>query len=360
MRYSILVTLWLLVNLVFPVESGASWQEEWERTVKAAKKEGKVSMFGPTGTARRDALVRPFEKKYGIPVEFLGGRVTTFPPKIAAERGARSYNWDLIVAGALEALIRPMNVLDPLEPVMILPEVKDLNNWRGGEFEFLDRGRTILVMSPYTRGMLFINTKLVRESEFTSYKDLLKPKWKGKIVIDSPLKPGPGQATFAFFYRHPDLGKDFIRQLLKQDLLILKNYGQEVDMVGNGKRPLGIGLSESIAEARQRQGIPILITDVRKLKEGADINPAVGQVGVFNRAPHPNAAKVYINWLLSKEGQTEFVRATGYISARLDVPTDHAPHWKVPVPGSIKTYGLPARAIMRKEMVPFLRKIMQR
>ncbi len=336
------------------------WQEDWDRTVKAAKKEGKLSMFGPTGTIRRDALVRPFEKKFGITVEFLGGRVTTFPPKIAAERGAGKYGWDLIVAGGLEALIVPMKVLDPLESFMILPEVKNVKNWRGGEFEFLDPQRTAMVMSPYTRGQLFINPKLVSESDFTSYKDLLKPKWKGKIVVDDPLKPGPGSASFGFFYLHPELGKDFIRQLLKQDLLILKNYGQEVDMVGNGKRPVGVGLSESIAEARQKQGVPVMITDPRKLKEGSDINPAVGQVGVFNRAPHPNAAKVYINWLLSKEGQTEFARATGYISARLDVPRDHVPYWRTPVPGSIKTYGLEYRAIVKKEMVPFVRSLMGR
>ncbi len=359
MRYSIFVTL-MLVNLIFSVESGASWQDEWKRTIAAAKKEGKVSMFGPTGTDRRDGLVRPFEKKFGISVEFLGGRVTTFPPRIAAERGAGHYGWDLIVAGALEALIVPMKVLAPLEPAMILPEVKNLKNWRNGEFEFLDAGRTAMVMSPYTRGQLFINTKLASESDFTSYKDLLKAKWKGKIIVDDPLKPGPGSASFGFFYLHPDLGKDFIRQLFKQDLLILKNYGQEIDMVGSGKRPVGIGLSESTAEARQRRGIPIMVTDTRKLKEGSDINPAVGQVGMFNRAPHPNAAKVYINWLLSKEGQTEFARATGYISARLDVPTDHAPHWKVPVPGSIKTYGLEYRARVKKEVVPFLRTIMKR
>ena len=103
-----------------------------------------------------------------------------------------------------------------------------------------------------------------------------------------------------------------------------------------------------------------MITDMRKLKEGSDLNAAVGQVGMFNRAPHPNAAKVYINWLLSKEGQTEFARATGYISARLDVPTDHVPHWKVPVPGAIKTYGLEYRARVKKEVVPFIRSVMGR
>ena len=53
---------------------------------------------------------------------------------------------------------------------------------------------------------------------------------------------------------------------------------------------------------------------------------------------HPNAAKVYLNWLLSRDGQTEFARGTGYVSSRTDVPTDHAQPWRVPQPGAVKTY----------------------
>jgi hypothetical protein len=87
-----------------------------------------------------------------------------------------------------------------------------------------------------------------------------------------------------------------------------------------------------------------------RVLQAAKTSPASG---IFNRAPHPNAAKVYINWLLSKEGQTINARATGYISNRLDVPTDHAAPWRVPQPGSIKTYT--QEAIDKKhELSPIL------
>ena len=65
-------------------------------------------------------------------------------------------------------------------------------------------------------------------------------------------------------------------------------------------------------------------------------------MALFNRAPNPNAAKIYVNWLLSKEGQTPFIQATGYVSARLDAPTDHALPWRVPIPGAVKTYTMTA------------------
>ena len=359
MRYLIFVSI-LLVGLISSADSRAAWQEEWERTVKAAKKEGRVAMFGPTGTDRRDALVLPFQKKYGIEVDFQGGRASGIPPRIGAERGARRYLWDLVVAGAQEVLLYPMNVLAPLEPALILPEVKDQKNWREGMFEFLDPNRSIFVVASYQRDILFVNTKAVGTNEFRSYKDLLSPKWKGKIIIDDPRKAGPGQATFAFFYQHPDLGPKFIRALAEQQLLILKNYGQEVDHVGSGKYPVGLGLSSSMADQRIRQGVPIERVDVRQIKEGSDVSPGIAQLGMFNNAPHPNAAKVYINWLLSKEGQIPFVKATGYISKRLDVPTDHAPTWRIPQPGAVKTYGIENRKRVHDEIVPFLKTVFGR
>ena len=108
MRYLIFLSIFV-IGLFSSAVSRAGWQEEWERTVKAAKKEGKVSMFGPTGTARRDALVRPFEKKFGITVEYLGGRVTTFPPRIAAERGYNT-GWVDYVLNARLLMSIPTNV----------------------------------------------------------------------------------------------------------------------------------------------------------------------------------------------------------------------------------------------------------
>jgi len=340
MRYLIILSI-MVIGLFSSGDSRAGWQEDWERTVKAAKKEGRVSMFGPVGHHRRDSLTVPFQKKFGIAVDYIPSRVAGIPPRVAAARGAGHYIWDIVSAGALEALFLPMNILDPIEPALILPEVKNKKNWKGGDFEFLDSGRTVLVMNQYHRPLLFINNRQVDSKQFKSYRDLLDPKWKGKILADDPLKPGPGLATFLFFYLHPDLGPSFIRELLQQKLIFMKSYGQEVDSVGSGKFPVGVGLADSLAEQRIRQGVPITIVDPWQMKEGSDRSAADSQLGLLNKAPHPNAAKVYINWLLSKEGQTSIVRASGYISNRVDVPTDHAPAWKIPRPGSIKTYVIP-------------------
>lgn len=353
--------LWLIaLQLLWPIEGWPAWQEDWTALQKTAKQEGKLVLIGPAGSDRRDSLVLPFQQKFGVSVEYLPDPAPLIPTRVTTERQAGRYLLDVVIAGALEDILLPLKVLEPIEPFLILPEITNPKNWRGGAIEYLDTGRTILIMTPYQRGTLFVNTQMAEPNSFKSYKDLLDAKWTGKIIIDDPRKPGPGQATFSFFYFHPELGPEFIRALASQKLNIFKDYAQQVDSLGRGKYPLAVGLSDSLVEQRAKQGVPLAIVDPRQLREGSDVSPASGGVGVFNRAPHPNAARLYMNWLLSKEGQTSFARAAGYISSRLDVPTDHAAPWRVPQPGAIKTYGLEARSDMRNKVTPFLFEVLGR
>ena len=318
----------------------AAWEQEWDRVLAAAKQEGKVAVVGAAGPEMRKALTEPFQKKYGISVELLGASGREIAPRIKTERDAGQYLWDVMVHGTttgLESMV-PMKALDPIEPALILPEVKEAKNWRGGALEFADKGRLVSVMTPFQRGTIFVNPNSVKPGDVKSYKDLLDPKWKGKIVMDDPRASGPGQATFTFFYLHKDLGPEFIRQLARQDIAIAKDYRQEAEWIIQGRYLILLGTADFAVEPLMKEGLPITILDPRQLKEGSDVSPANGSVMLINRAPHPNAARVYVNWLLSKEGQTEFARANGYVSNRLDAPTDHALPWRVPQPGAIKTY----------------------
>jgi ABC-type Fe3+ transport system substrate-binding protein len=317
---------------------------EWDVVLQAAKREGTVSVIGPTGTPARDALTGPFEAKYGIKVDYLAEAGPSVPPKVQTERAAGQYRYDVFIGGTTTGVLGlgALQALDPLEPSLILAEVKDPKNWRGGALEFVDDARQMLVMSPFQRAIIFVNSNQVRPDEFTTHKDLLDPKWKGRLVIDDPRKAGSGQGTFLFYYLHPELGPDFIRALARQEPVILRDYQQEADVVGQGRYPVLVGGDDYIVGARIDQGIPITMIEPRLLRERTDIAPANGAVGVFNNAPHPAAAKVYVNWLLSQDGQTTFVKAMGYVSNRLDVPTDHVPGWRVPLPDGLRTYTLDA------------------
>ena len=114
---------------------------DWESTLAAAKKEGKVSVMTDITATMRDALTLEFQKKYGIAVDLLGISGREVGPRVAAERKAGQFLWDIYIHGsttALETMI-PMGAFDPVETALILPDGKDGKAWRGGAMEFLDR-----------------------------------------------------------------------------------------------------------------------------------------------------------------------------------------------------------------------------
>jgi len=326
----------------------AAWEQEWDQVLAAAKREGKVAVAGPTGTDERRALTEPFQQKYGISVEYFGFAGPEFPTRLRSEREAGQYLWDVIMTGTTTFItsLKPMQVLDPVESTLILPEVKELKNWREGRFWYGDKDRLTIAFTPQTRPSLFINTNMAKADEFKSYRDLLDPKWKGKILVGrDPRVAGPGQATFTLFYRHPNLGPDFIRALLRQDLALLRDDREAAEWLAQGKYPILLGVADRFAIDLRNQGLPVLVVDPRQMKEGGDVSPANGVVGLANRAAHPNAAKVYINWLLSKEGQTAFSKATNRPSWRVDVPTDHLDPWVIARPDYVSSADEEAMAV---------------
>ena len=368
MRRFLMAILWTGVSvsafialLPLHVWSAPSWQAEWDRVLEAAKREGEISLLGTTGADVRDALTVPFQKAYGIRVGYFSGSGSEQASRVAVERRAGKYLWDVFVGGTTTGLVSmiPIGAFDPLEPALILPDVKEPKNWRGGGLEFADLNRQMLVMTPIHRVILVVNSASVNPKSFKSYKALLDPKWKGQIVIDDPRRSGPGQATFTFFYLHPELGPDFIRALARQEPVVFRDPSQLLNMVGQGKYPILIGPRDTILADAVRRNLPISVVNPRDVREGSDISPGSGNVAMFNRAPHPNAVKVYINWLLSREGQTHHARALGTVSKRLDVSHDHAEPWKVPQPGAIKTYTREAMEV-KDSMLALLNEVLPR
>jgi iron(III) transport system substrate-binding protein len=310
-------------------------QQEWEQVVAAAKKEGEVHIIGPAGTKLRDALAEPFAKKYGVRVEYLSAGGFQIPQRVERERQAGVFSWDLFIAGTTTLVkgLRPIGALDPIEPALILNEVKDRKVWRGGEPPFFDKERVGLSVLLGAGQYLFINTQLARADEFRSWRDLLNPKWKGKIVMGrDPRTSGYGNATFKFFFTDKSLGPGYIRELVKQELTLLRDDRVAAQWLAQGKFPICI-CSDIDTVRLIDQGLPIAVIDGRQLKEGTHVTSAYGNVALANRAPHPNVAKVYINWILSREGSTLFSQASGMPSVRVDVPTDHVRPATIPEPG---------------------------
>ena len=340
--------------------AGVAGPPGWDEIVAAAKKEGKLALAGPLGDEVRKALVDPFEKKYGISIEYMAQSGSEFVPRLKAERDAGQYLWDVYVGGTSTPItqFKPMGALDPLEPALMLPEVKDPKGWRDGKLPLVDKDRQVLGMLTYATEAFYYNPTLVKPGEIKSYKDLLDPKWTGKIALFDPSIPGSGDAKFTFLYVQPDLGPDFIRALVKQISFVSRDYDQLMRGVAEGKFAFSLGGHKNVSGPMKKAGAPIDILPASQIKEGGSLHVGVGALALFNRAPHPNAAKLYINWLLSKEGQAGYTVGADLPSNRVDTPTDHLETWELPKPGYIALDGEDTVVNVRTKVRDFAREVL--
>lgn len=318
------------------VKSGGP--SEWEQVLTAAKKEARVVVMGPPGAEARQALTTGFQKSFpGIEVEYNGAAGAKTSPRIVAERNAGQFLVDLHVGGTttmLESLI-PARVLDPIRPALILPDVLDSNKWWQGRLDFADReGKYNLVFSTNVKTPIAINPQTVKKESIRSYWDLLDPKWQGKIVMRDPTGAGPGLATATFWYADSRIGKEFMRKFFAPGHVVLANDDrQTLEWIARGQYLIVVAPSELHATGLKAKGLSVDLVRAEQFKESSYLTAGFGSVALFNRAPHANAAKVYLNWLLTKDAQTDWSKSSGYLSRRLDVPRDHIDPTLIPQDG---------------------------
>jgi iron(III) transport system substrate-binding protein len=297
--------------LVFAAEPTVAWQADWDKTVKAAEEERELVIY--MTQAFEPVFRESFEKKFPkIKVTAVTGRGPELSQRIMSERRGGKYMADLYISGNITPLtvFYRAKILEPVRPLLLLPEVVDTSGWFDGKHHYDDPdNRYIFVFEGTPRsGEITFNTKLVNLTEIKSYWDLLNPKWKGKIASVDPLVAGPISAAQIFFYKHPQLGPEYVRRLYAEtNMTIVRSNEQLLDWLSAGKYAFGIGARQ--VDTAMTQGLPLNQFLPGSLKEGSSVTAYNGTVSFFNRAPHPNAAKVAVNWLLSREGQTAWLDA---------------------------------------------------
>ena len=351
------------------LQPGPVVASSWDQVVGAAKKEGWVAVAhgGNAGPAVRRLYSEGFRKQYPdirVNLTVAGGR--SIAPRILMERRVGKHLWDIYLGGTTTALniLMPAGVLESIWPALLLPEVTDKGKWFGGQLDFSDdAGKYNLTFAGRLIAPIVTNSKLVRASGFRSYWDLLDPKWRGRLVMQDPRSPGNGLAMATYWYFTPAIGKKFMHQLFtKQDVKVTRNSRQLLEWVARGDYPVGLAFSSSILEALKKQGLPYEIQTADKMKEGSYLTAGSASVGLVSNAPHANAAKVYINWLLSKDTQAQWSRASGNWSRRVDVPQDHLNPGIIPQVADIDKYQMNYKekwVSERKEIQDFLRKIVK-
>ena len=315
-------------------ESKPPRQIEWEKTVNAAEKEGLISAYIFDSGPLTPETIQAFEKVYPkIKVNQLRGRGNDLGPRIIAEQRAGKYLVDLFVGGKGTAYttLYVGKILDPIKPLLVLPEVVDESRWWQGKHKYVDPdGKYIFAFIGNGGGVeINYNTSLANLKEFSSYWDLTHSKWKGKIVASDPRMRGMDNPVL-FFYYHPKLGPEFIKRLYgEMDVSLARDYRQPVDWLAAGKFALCVPCVADEMDRAVQQGLPV--GQILGLKEGGTLSSSGGTLSLIQNAPHPNAAKVFINWLLSREGQMRVQKGrpgrsrTGSNSLRIDIPKNDVP-----------------------------------
>ncbi len=271
--------------------------------MSAARKEGRVHWYAGdnTGEFFKAGGKAAFEKRFGIIVEPLVGRLREHTDRLRAEQAAGRVNADVFDGvdqylmelhryGALEKFTPPITTLDGYNKAVFTKD--PVGFW------------TPLFIS--AQGLI-VNTNMLKKEEYPkSYLDIVNPKWKGRVATRDPRSAGGGGWQFLQIYNHPKMGIEYIRKLKEVvDPFIVPGGSREMrDAVLLGQFPLGFS------------GRPEFLTDVPK---GSPLTYIVPQEGVtwlphstalIKNAPHPNAAKVALTWfyelpnlqLLAKEG----------------------------------------------------------
>ncbi len=322
-----------------------AWQADWDRTVAAAKSEGEVIVWsGQPGDDFREVLKDEFEKAYpGIRVALFQAPTTTErDSRFLAEREAGVIKADVMQSGSGSAntRLKPVGALRDLRPFLVLPEVTDASKWLDNQFLWADP-EEMYVAQPEARVAYSaaINSS-VAPSELTSWWDLLNPKFNGKIVMNDPRQSGSGLSRAQFFYFTPELGTAFTSRLYGETGITFgSDLRQNLEWVISGRMLVNISPDERQVALAKEAGLPF------KIVSGLNVTPGAGKVGdsysggstaLFlpdTEMPHPNAAKVYVNWYLGQKAQQLMADKLVIVSRRTDVTKSKVPEALIPKPG---------------------------
>lgn len=298
-----------------------AWDLEWDKMVAAAKKENKVVIYASSIELEAiNSVSKAFKEKFGITPEFVIGTPSETARKIIAERQAGLYMPDVHIGGTVMVftMLAPAGSFQRMDEALILPEVKGPQFWLGNRPGWMegDNDHAAIIFLSYVSPRMFINTDLVKQGELTSWKDLLAPKWKGKIVMADPGVPSA--ASNWFNWTVGVMGEKYMRDLVNQEPRVIRDERLVTEWLAQGKYPVATAVASSKIAQFVKAGAHIGFV---KPSEYRDLTVGSGLLSLMNQAPHPSAAKVFINWFLTKEGQTLFSEGQDAQSRRVDVPT---------------------------------------
>jgi len=275
--------------------------------IEGAKKEGKVVFY--TGLIV-DQVVRPvkaaFEKEYPfVQVEFFRGNAERLAQKMLAEYQAKRYDVDIVSGSATSTIVQRAGFMQRFYSPHLAEypaELKDPKGfWGSTNVYFMTLG---------------YNTRSVKAADLPkSYEDLLNPRWKGQMMWATSRGSGAPQFIGNIFLTMgQEAGKAYLQKLKQQNIAKSTASARQIlDMVIAGEYPMAIQIFNHHAYISKTAGAPV---DWQPLEPVTATN---NTIGVAKNAPHPYATMLFIDFVLSRQGQKVF-QASNYLPAYPDVP----------------------------------------
>ncbi|MBI4330171.1 MAG: extracellular solute-binding protein [Chloroflexi bacterium] len=339
----------------------AGWEAEWEKTVAAARKEGELLVYMHLASEARIPIVDAFYKKFGIKMDALTAPTPDLLTRINTEYRAGVHQVDIYIGGVsgLTTQTKPLGYISPIEPLLILPEVKDPKAWLNGKLPFFDQDGTAFAWLAISSPGIIVNTDSVKKGEITSYLDLLKPEWIEKIVMSDPTVAGNAVGGMNILVEEwgLDKTKEYLTKIVQQKTVITRDQYQSTEWVVRGKTPIGLFSQSPTVIQFAQQGAPIATPLTKEPKQMTTSN---GGLAILSKPAHPNATIVFANWLLSRDGQAAVAPVFGAQSARADVPAENIPEIARAVPGQRYVFQSEERSKAQDALIPEWRKILGR
>lgn len=307
---------------------------KWERLKQAAKGEGRVIVTGPGFPGLRNGIVQGFHKAYGISVEYLGLRSGEAITRIIREARAGNVTIDVAIGGVSTCWpLAERGLIDEVTTLLVDPEILRPSVWRGGGLKLIRPSPNLpkdffcgIQTAEWVMTDLFVNRNIVRPDAIRSWKDLLKPEFRGKISSYDPRFPGSAQTTVAYLYTL--FGAQYLKDLyVGQKVALTSDYRQHAEWVARGTYPIGIALVQAAVEPLRKEGLPL--ERAFPVDGQGALTGGFGTLFKIKGGPHPNAAAVFLNWWASREAQEMYEREMMETSLRSDMP-HKVPEYVVP------------------------------
>jgi iron(III) transport system substrate-binding protein len=327
--FSIVFCAFLFTNGGRTALAQADGDAEWNKLVTAAKQEGDVVIIVPPSSTHRDFLAREWPKAYPD----IKLSQTSVPPgqqftRLSVERSAGKYLWDLVFTGSDNAFqLRDAGMLDPIKPEFVLSDVKNPEIWGGWDDAFADTTAAYVFTSRTFLKMPFYNAKLLSPDKVKAEgtKIFLDPILKKKVIWDDPAFGGSGRTFAPVMLRL--LGEEGLRQFVSEQVVFVTQMSDLVDRMARSQYILSLGpVLTGLLDRYREAGVPLDIRPLSNRPElGAYANTGASNIVVLKNRPHPNAARLFLNWYLSKPVEAALAKEMGEDTRRSDVPQQVEP-----------------------------------